>query len=130
MSIIWTILKVLLFTGILTVIAKQSYNFIFFMRKQPGAWIFFMLVLNFLFFMIGSKIQDSFNAVWWSSLLTFLAILPPKRNKQLQSEIDEAVKDLYEEMGISNGKLKYRLGLVSYCIGGITGWVLFYGEIV
>lgn len=130
MSIIWIILKILIFTGILTVIAKQSYNFIFLMGKKPVVWIFCMLLLNFLFFLIGSNIQDSFNVVWWSSLLTLFAMLPPKKNEELQSEINEAVKDFYEEMGISNGKLKYRLGLISYSIGGIIGWVMFYGKIV
>jgi len=89
-----------------------------------------MFVLNFLFFLIGSKIQDSFNVVWWSSALSFFAQLPPKKNNEDKSNVSQVVNELYEEMGIKNGQLKYRLGLAVFVIGGIIGWVAFYGEIV
>lgn len=130
MDIIWTIIKVILFTGILTIIGKQTYNFIFFIGKKPILWIIIMLLLGFLFFMIGSKIQNSFNAVWWSAVLTFFALLPPKKNKDLESEINLAVNDIYSEMGIKNGQIKYRIGLAAYVIGCIIGWIVFYGQIV
>ena len=97
MDIIWTILKVIIFTAILTVIAKQAYNFIFLIGKKPMIWVLFMLLLNFLFFLIGSTIQDSFNAVWWSSALLFFALLPPKKNKEDKEAIIDVADEMYKE---------------------------------
>jgi hypothetical protein len=130
MDIIWTIIKIILFTGVLTIIGKQTYNFIFLLEKKPILWILIMLLLGFLFFMIGSKIQDSFNVVWWSSALTFFALLPPKKNKDLENEINLGANDIYSEIGLKNGQIKYRIGLATYVIGSILGWVVYYGQIV
>ena len=80
--------------------------------------------------MIGSKIQDSFNAVWWSAALTFFALLPPNKDKSLGKEINEVADNIYSDMGIKNGRLKYRLGLSAYVIGCVLGWIAFYGGIV
>jgi len=130
MHFIWVIIKILVFTGILTVICKWSYNIIFMALKKPSLWSFLMLIINFLFFLVGSKIQNSFNAVWWSSALTFFAILPPQKNKENKAEINSTVDAMYEAMGIKKGRLKYRIGLAMFIIGGLAGWLIFYGEII
>ncbi len=130
MEIFWTILKIFIFTGIVTVLGKQTYNWVFFIGRKPMLWVLIMMLLNFCFFLIGSNIQSSFNAVWWSSVLAFFALLPPKNSGDNSDDIKKAVEDVYTEMSISNGVLKYRLGLIAYVIGGIIGWVVFYGKII
>lgn len=130
MNYVILIFKVLVFTGIITILAKQSYNLFFFFLKKPIIWILSMFILNFLFFLIGSKIQSSFNAFWWSSFLALLALSPPKKNKEDQKSINKTVDEVYEDWGIKKGRLKYKLGLGTYILGGLAGWIIFYGEIV
>jgi len=70
--------------------------------------------------------------IWWSALLAFIVNIPPKANKGLvdQKEKDKIVNGMYNEMGIKRGELKYRIGLAAYLIGGISGWIMFYGKVV
>jgi len=133
MNLILTILVVIFFTLVLSVLIIQSYNFIFIVFKKPLAWIAFMGLLSFIYFFIGSRIHNSFNIIWWSALLAFIVNVPPKAKKGEafnQEEKNKIVDDMYDEMEIKKGRLKYRIGLIAYLLGGILGWVLFYGQLV
>lgn len=125
---VWTIIKVIAFTGLLTMICKQAYNLIFFLNRKPNLWILLMFVIGFLFFMISSEIQDSFNAIWLSAALTFFTLIPPKKDKSLEVEINGVTDDVFSEMGIKKGRLKYRIGLSAYIAGCLLGWIAFYGS--
>ncbi len=129
MGIIWSILKVSIFIGLLTPILRQSYKLIFIMALKPIVWIGFLAALNFLFFFIASIIQDSFNVVWWSSALSFFNLLSLNTQKENNGEIKKTTDDMYEIIGINKGRLKFRLGLYAYIVGGLLGWVIVYGEI-
>jgi hypothetical protein len=101
--------------------------------KKPIAWIGFMGLLSFLYFFIGSRFDNSFNIIWWSALLAFIVNIPPKKNKGDvfdQKEKNKIVDEVFSEMGIKKGRLKYRIGLTAYLIGGILGWIMFYGQVV
>ena len=92
-----------------------------------------MGLLSFIYFFIGSKFDNSFNIVWWSALLAFILQIPPKMKKGsaiTEGEKNKMVDDMYEELGIKNGRLKYRIGLTFYVFGGVIGWVVFYGQMV
>lgn len=133
MSIILTILVIAFFTFVLNILIIQSNNFIFMVFKKPIVWIVFMGVLSFLYFFIGSRFDNSFNIIWWSALLAFIVNIPPKAKKSGiidQKEKNKIVDEMYSEMGIKKGKLKYRIGLAAYLIGGILGWVIFYSQVV
>jgi len=123
MSIILTILAIAFLTFVLNILIIQSNNFIFMVFKKPIVWIVFMSTLSFLYFFIGSRFDNSFNIIWWSALLVFIVNIPRKRKNKI---VDEA----YNKMGIKNGKLKYRIGLAAYLIGGILGWIVFYSQII
>ena len=132
MSILITLLLIAFLTFVLNIIIIQSNNFIFMVFKKPVIWIVFMGLLSFLYFFIGSKFDNSFNIIWWSALLAFILQIPPKAKKvfSTEEEKNKVVDGMYNELGIKNGRLKYRIGLAFYVIGGILGWVLFYGKIV
>lgn len=133
MSIILTILAVVFFTFVLNILIIQSNNFIFMVFKKPTVWIIFMGLLSFFYFFIGSRFDNSFNIVWWSALLAFIMNIPPKTKKGGmldQKEKSKIIDEMYNEIGIKKGKLKYRIGLTAYLIGGILGWVIFYSQIV
>ncbi len=133
MSILITLLAIAFFIFVLNIIIIQSNNFIFMVFRKPIVWIVFMGLLSFAYFFIGSQFENSFNIVWWSALLAFVLQLPPKMKKNSmisEGEKNKMVDDMYNEMGIKSGKLKYRIGLACYLVGGILGWALFYGQIV
>jgi len=133
MSIILTILAIAFLTSVLNILIIQSNNFIFMVYRKPMVWIVFMGVLSFLYFFIGSRFDNSFNITWWSALLAFILNIPPKAKKREtidQEDKNRIVDEIYDVMGIKNGRLKYRIGLAAYLIGGILGWVIFYSQIV
>lgn len=133
MSIILIILAIVFFTFVLNILIIQSNNFIFMVFKKPIVWIIFMGLLSFLFFFIGSRFDNSFNIIWWSALLALIVNIPPKTKKGDtldQKEKNKIVDEMYNEMGIKKGRLKYRIGLIAYLVGGILGWVIFYGQVV
>ena len=133
MGIILTILAVACLTFILNILIIQSNNFIFILFRKPVAWILFMGLLSFIYFFAGSRFDNSFNIIWWSTLLAFVINIPPKTKREDaldQKEKNKIVDEMYDEMGIKKGRLKYRIGLTAYLIGGIVGWVLFYGQIM
>ena len=133
MSIILIILAIAFLTFVLNILIIQSYNFIFMVFKKPTVWIIFMGLFSFLYFFIGSKFDNSFNIVWWSALLAFIVNIPPKAKKDDaldQKEKNKIVDEMYNEMGIKKGRLKYRIGLTVYLIGGILGWIIFYSQVI
>lgn len=133
MSIILTILAVVVLTFILNILIIQSNNFIFIVLKKPFLWIIFMGLLSFIYFFIGSNFDNSFNIIWWSALLAFIVNIPPKVKKgemMSQDEKNKMVDEIYNEMGINRGRLKYRIGLMAYLSGGVLGWIIFYAQIV
>ncbi len=127
------ILAIVFFTFVLNILIIQSNNFIFMAFKKPAIWIVFMGLLSFLFFFIGSRFDNSFNIIWWSALLAFVVNIPPKTKKSdvlNQKEKNKIVDDMYDEIGIKKGRLKYRIGLTAYLVGGILGWIIFYSQVI
>lgn len=130
MNILLSLLAVVLFTFILNVTIIQSNNIIFMVFRKPVVWIIFMGSLSFLYFFTGSRFNNSFNIVWWSALLAFFVNIPPKSKGVDKTETNVLIDKMYNDMGIRKGRLKYRLGLIAYLIGGILGWILFYSKVV
>ena len=127
MSIILIVLAIVFFTFVLNILIIQSNNFIFIVFKKPAIWIIFMGLLSFLFFFIGSRFDNSFNIIWWSALLAFIVNIPPKTKKSDtldQKEKNKIVDEMYKEMGIKKGRLKYKMVLTAYLVGGILGWII------
>lgn len=133
MSLILTLLTVAALTFVLNILIIQSNNFIFMVFRKPAFWMVFMGLFSFIYFFIGSQFENSFNIVWWSAFLAFLLNTPPKTRKDGdidQNERNQLVDEMYEDMGIAKGRLKYRFGLAAYAIGGLLGWILFYSQTV
>jgi hypothetical protein len=128
-----TILMIVFLTFVLNVVIIQSNNFVFMVFKKPVMWIIFMGLLSFVYFFIGSRFNGSFNVVWWSALLAFIVNISPRAEKHdalTQTEKNKIIDEIYDRIGIKNGRLKYKIGLFAYVIGGVMGWALFYGRIV
>jgi hypothetical protein len=125
-SFVLIIVGVLVLTAILNILIIQSNNFLFMIFKRPFWWMLFMEMLSFITFLIGSRFENSFNVVWLSSFFALLLNIPRRKSKNMRTAIDE----VYSEIGVKHGRIKYWMGLASYIFGGVIGWVLFYGRIV
>lgn len=131
MSIILSILVIAVLAFVLNVVIIQSNNIIFMILKKPMLWVFFMGFLSFVFFLIGSRFEDSFTVVFWAALLAVVERLPPKAKRgdsMSQREKNKLVDEMYNEMGITNGRLKYRIGLAAYVVCGVLGWLVCFSE--
>jgi hypothetical protein len=65
--------------------------------------------------------------------LAFVLQLPPALKKGdviSEQEKHKFVDDMYREIGIEKGRLKYKIGLIFYLVGGTLGWILSYIQIV
>jgi hypothetical protein len=85
--------------------------------------------LSFIYFFIGSMFNNSFNIIWWSALLAFIISKPNilhRTNIIKKGEKDHIVDEIYNTMGIKNGNLKHKIGIMTYLTGGVLGWILFY----
>lgn len=132
MSILLILLAIAFFAFVLNIVIIQSNNFIFLVFRKPVVWVVFMGALSFVYFFIGSKIGNSFNVVWLSAFIAFILQLPSRIKKGSMitgPENNKMIDDMYNELGIKNGRLKYRIGLACYLIGGVLGWFLFYGQV-
>jgi hypothetical protein len=100
--------------------------------KKPIVWIVFAGIIGFLNFFIGSQFENSINVTGWSSLIALYMNIPPRRKNGLFSkeEMTKMIDDFYEEMGIRNGRLLYRVGLFSFVLFSLVGWIVCYGEVV
>jgi len=133
MNIILTILAIAFLSFVVSGLIRLSNNIIFMGLKKATIWIFFMGLISFIYFFIGSKFENSLTIIWWSALLAFFQNLPPGEEKEDiidQATKNEIVDEIYSAFGIQEGRKKYRIGLALYIIGGLLGWILFYGKIV
>lgn len=150
MSIFIIILAIAFFTFILSALINWSNNIIFMMLKKPAIWIVFMFLLGFSYFLIGSQFSNSyasFNIVWWSAFLALIVNIPGKPSeglgklkkqkilnnediKKMDDDFKNFIDEIYNDLGIKNGRLKYKIGLFAYVVGGLLGWGLFFKNLV
>lgn len=127
---------ILLITGILllgfvvNVLLKQTYNFIFFIGQKPALWILVVSTISVIIWGISAASSWEVNIPAWSSTIAFFMNLPPEHKSREEKEIANQMADeFYNETGVKNGRLLYKLGLISFACSGIASWLLFYGEI-
>ena len=125
MSFLFFVLKVAVSVSILNILYRQSYNIFFFYLHKPFLWIAFVGSLGFLWFLVGSFYNFSFNVVCWSAIIAFALNVPPKSpiSKSEMSEFSDSFT------GVNKSMLKSRVGLIGFAIGNILGLLLFWGEI-
>jgi hypothetical protein len=129
MDILWIILKIAIYTYILNVIFSQLYNFVFMFWRKPVAWIFLVSVLSILHMAIAYSLAWNPRSVSCAVLLTFLLKIPPPSPKILEkAAFRDMIDNVYLEMGIVRGRLKYRLGVAAFAVFSLASYLLFFGE--
>lgn len=67
-----------------------------------------------------------------AAMITALILNIPPGNasvKMDKTEYKDLIDDTYEAMGINGGHIKYRLGLVLFCVTGISTYTLLFAEV-
>jgi hypothetical protein len=125
MAIIWLIAKIAIFAVILNVLFRQTYNFIFFRWRKPTVWIGVLALLGVpgASFAVGLSLKTS-NVSFAVTLVLLLNLAPPAPKGITRTEVDT----VYTEMGIKHGRLKYRLGLVTFAFFSAASYMLLSAE--
>jgi hypothetical protein len=123
MSFLFFVLKVAVSEFVLNVLYRQSYNLLFFYLRKPTLWIIAVGCLGFLWFLIGSILNFSFNVVWLAAAIALALNIPKSMfSKAEMSDISDDIT------GVVNSVRKSRAGLVSFALGSVLGWFLFWTE--
>ena len=129
MDTILMIAGIFLLGWVINVSLKQTYNFIFFFGRKPFLWILTVSILEVVVWAISAALSWDLNIPAWSSTIAFFMNLPPEqKNRKEKERVNQMADELYTEMGLKNGRLLYRFGLISFACSGIASWLLLYGE--
>jgi hypothetical protein len=120
-ALFYSILEVAIFSFLLSVLYRQSYNLLFFYLKKPLLWILFVGFLPILWFSLGVIFHLSPTVVWWSSIIALGLNITPQNNlakKEMREFADEFTE-------VPNSIQKSRYGRICFAIGIAVGWILF-----
>ncbi len=130
MSVVWLIVKIAIYIFILSVLFRQTYNFIFVLAKRPEVWIVVVALLGVANMGLAYALSWDPRLVSAATLAAIiLNIAPPVPKGLSKTEFRATVDAVYEEWGITHGRLKSRLGLIAFAIFSLGAYVFFFGEI-
>ncbi|HET8974861.1 MAG TPA: hypothetical protein VFN63_16410, partial [Pseudolabrys sp.] len=85
MDILWIIGKIAVYTFVLNVLLRQTYNFIFFLGRMPIAWICVVALLGLANVFLAFKLSWDPGIVSSAVLFAFLLNWPPPNPRALDS---------------------------------------------
>jgi hypothetical protein len=129
MAIIWIIAKIAIYTFVLNILFRQTYNFIFFLWQKPAVWI------GVLAFLGVANMSFAFGLSWDPSIVSSAVSLvlllnwpTPVPKGVTRAEVNDFIDTVYTEIGIKHGRRKYRLGLVTFAFFSAASYVLLFAE--
>jgi hypothetical protein len=129
-SVVWLIVKIATYIFILNVLFRQTYNFIFVLAKRPAVWIVVVALLGVANMGLAYALSWDPRLVSAATLTAIiLNIAPPVPKGLSKTEFRATVDAVYEGWGITHGRLKSRLGLISFATFSLGAYVFFFGEI-
>lgn len=130
MNILLGLVLIIAIGFVLHILIKQTYNLVFFTLNRPVAWIVICGFVSFLTWLISYLFELNISIPSLATTIALLSSLPPKvQDGHLQKEMDKIADELYESVGIKNGRKLYRVGLVVFLAVAIISWIVFYGDI-
>jgi hypothetical protein len=129
MTILWIILKIVAFVFILKVVCAQSQNLIFLYLRKPYVWMLIMFSIGAAFVLSVRNVDNATTVIFWSAALTYFSLLPPvNKNKEERQLVKEMADEMYDEMNIKRGRLKFRIGLSSFVVGAFVMYVICFAK--
>ena len=129
MSVVWLIVKIAFYTFILSVLFRQTYNFLFVLAKRPAIWIGVVALLGVANMALASALSWDPRLASAATLTAIILNIAPSVPKGIsKTEFRATVDTVYEGWGITRGRLKSRLGLIAFAVFSLAACVLFFGE--
>lgn len=129
MDTIWLIAKFVIYTFILSVLYRQSYNFVFFLARRPVTWISVVGLLGIsnmvLAFLLGWDPRLVSAAVITAFILNLAPSPPAGHTKE---DMRTMVDEIYKELELPYGRMQSKIGLASFALCSLVSYVLLFGE--
>ncbi len=130
MDTVWLIAKFIIYTFILSVLYRQSYNFLFFLARRPVIWIGVVGLLGIsnmvLAYLLGWDPRLVSAAVFTAFILNLVPSPPSGHTKE---EMRTMVDEIYKEMELPHGRVQSKIGLAVFALCSLTSYVLLFGEV-
>ncbi|MEI6267101.1 MAG: hypothetical protein WCP14_04415 [bacterium] len=127
------LVAVLVAVFILSSIISLTSNYFVWDKKQFKIWIPIMFFLGLSLPYLGSVFHKDPLVPLAISLIAGINALPKDTNHTnygKDKSANESIDELFEAMGLKNGRKLYRIGVMALWLGSLVGWVIFYGQIV
>ena len=129
MSVVWLIVKIAFYTFILSVLFRQTYNFLFVLAKRPAIWIGVVALLGVANMALASALSWDPRLVSAATLFAIILNIDPSVPKGIsKTEFRATVDTVYEGWGITHGRLKDKLGLIAFTVFSLAAYAVFFGE--
>lgn len=129
MSIVWNVVKFAMYTWVLVAIYRQSYNFVFFVARRPIAWLVSITLFAILHMVVAYYFAWTPGLVSLATLTTFVLNLAPSLPPGVSgADMRSVIDDVYRELGLPHGRIQARLGLVSFGVFSLAGYILLFGK--
>ena len=129
MNAVWVVSKIAIYTFVLTVLYRQSYNILFFLARRPNTWIAVVGALgglNMAFAYALGWDPRLVSAAAFTALLLNIAPAPPEGHTKKEWRI--LINEVYEEMSLPSGRLQSRLGLLAFGLCSLISYVAFFAQ--
>lgn len=130
MNIIWLIVKFIIYTYVLAVLYRQSYNFLFFLARRPITWIGFVGLLGISNMVLAYLLGWDPRLVSAAVITAFLFnIAPSPPVGHTKEEMRSMVNEIYIELGLPHGRLQSKIGLAVFGLCSLGSYILFFTEV-
>jgi hypothetical protein len=129
MNAVWVVSKIAIYTFVLSVLYRQSSNFLFILAHLPKTWIAVvgaLGALNMAFAYALGWDPALVSAAALGALLFNIAPVPPKGHTKEEWRI--TINEAYQEMGLPSGRLQSRLGLLAFGLCSLISYVAFFTQ--
>ena len=130
MNIVLIIAKIAIYSFVLVVLYRQSYNFLFFLAKRPKTWIAVVGVIGVINMGLAYVVGWDPRLLSSAALTTFLLNIAPSPSAgHTKEEMRTMVNEIYKEWGLPRGRLQRKIGLAVFGLCSLGSYILFFGEI-
>src|SRR6516164_2785173 len=127
MNAAWAVPKIALYTFVLNVLYRQSYNFLFFLARRPKTWIAVVGALGALNMAFAYALGWDPRLVSAAVPIAFLLNIAPGPPEGITKEEKRAiVNEFYEQMGLPFGRLQSRLGLLAFGLCSLISYLALF----
>lgn len=130
MSTLWLIAKFFIYTFILTVLYRQSYNLLFFLARLPSVWIGVVGLLGILNMVLAYILGWDPRLVGASTASAIILNLAPSPSAgRTKEEMRVMVNEIYKELELPHGRVQAKIGLAVFTLCSLGSYVLLFGEV-